>query len=45
MSHSDRLKVLTDSALMASKYRMTVMSRLQEGLTAEQQNAKTPEQK
>ena len=41
----DRLKVLTDSALMASKYRMTVMSRLQEGLTAEQQNAKTPEQK
>ena len=41
----DRLKVLTDSALMASKYRMTVMSRLQEGISAEQQNAKTPEQK
>ena len=41
----DRLKVLTDAALMASKYCMTVMTRLKEGLTAEQQNAKSPEQK
>ena len=41
----DRIKALTDTALMGTKYRMSTLSRLKTGLTVEQHNDRTSEQK
>ena len=41
----DRIKALTDTALMGTKFRMSTLSRLKTGLTIQQHNDRTAQQK